>query len=129
MYTPPSFQVEDFDKLCDFIEENSFGILVSSSNDQIAATHLPLLFDRSAGSQGEIIGHMAIANSQWTQSADQEVVVIFHGPHTYISPAWYDAKNVVPTWNYTAVHVSGTLRVTQEPTDLLDIVKRYVKFY
>ena len=129
MYTPPSFQVDDFEKLCDFIEENSFGILVSSRDDQPSATHLPLLIDRKTGGQGEIVGHMAIANSQWKEFSDQEVLVIFRGPHTYISPTWYESKNVVPTWNYTAVHVRGTLRVTQDSDDLLDIVRRYVDFY
>lgn len=129
MYTPGSFRIDDFDKLCDFIAENSFGILVSSLNNQVSATHLPLLIDRESGACGKIIGHLAAANSHWSQGQDQEALVIFQGPHAYISPSWYESKNVVPTWNYTAVHVRGMLRVTRDRDDLLDIVARYVEFY
>jgi len=91
------------------------------------ATHLPLLLDRQAGPWGTLFGHVARDNPQW-QATDRNVLVVFSGPHAYISPTWYEAKNVVPTWNYVAVHVSGTLQIVDEGEATLHILRDLVSF-
>lgn len=129
MYTPSSFVENDLSILHSCIEQNSFATLITTEPSGPAASHLPLLLDRSAGPNGTLIGHMARANPQWKNLAGKEALAIFQGPHAYISPAWLQERNVVPTWNYVAVHVSGNVQIVEEPTALLDIVRRYVEFY
>lgn len=129
MYTPTSFVESDQTKLHDFIQHHSFATLVSQTDSEPFASHLPLLLDRDAGPHGTLIGHMARANSQWRQADGQRLLAIFHGPHAYISPTWYEAVNVVPTWNYVAVHAYGTFRLETDRCRMLDIVRKYVDFY
>lgn len=129
MYTPTSFIETDQDKLHGFIQQHSFATLVSQTAPEPLASHLPLLLDRDAGSHGTLIGHMARANPQWRQAEGQVVLVIFHGPHAYISPTWYEAVDVVPTWNYVAVHAYGKLRLEMDRCRTLEIVRQYVEFY
>jgi len=105
MYIQSNFVETDQHKLHDFIERQSFVTLVSNDGGEPVASHLPLLLDRDHGPHGRLIGHMARANPQWQSADNQSVLAIFHGPHAYISPTWYEAVNVVPTWNYVAVHV------------------------
>lgn len=123
MYIPPAFAEHDLMKLHDFIQQHSFGLLVSQVGEEPFATHLPLLLERFAGPQGELVGHVARANRQWESLDGQTVLAVFSGPHAYISPAWYEAENVVPTWNYTAVHVYGRVRLVEDPDSLFEIVQ------
>lgn len=129
MYTPFSFAENDLSKLHSCIEENSFATLVTTDSTGPVVSHLPLLLDRNDGSNGTLIGHMAKANSQWREITNGDALAIFHGPHAYVSPGWLDEQNVVPTWNYVAVHATGKVKIVQEQCELLDIVRRYVNFY
>ena len=129
MYIPASFSVTDRDQLFAFVQRYSFGLLVSQHNGEPFASHLPLLVDRAAGEHGTLVGHMARANPQWQQADGQEVLAVFSGPHAYISPTWYEAENVVPTWNYAAVHVYGTFRAVHDEAAMMRIVRDYVDFY
>ncbi len=129
MYTPSAFAVSNSDALHDFVEANSFATLVSADESNVEASHLPLLLDRNSGASGTLVGHMAKANPQWENLDGREVLAIFHGPHAYISAGWYGEQNVVPTWNYVAVHARGILRIDNDRERLLDIVNRYVGFY
>ncbi|WP_025028536.1 FMN-binding negative transcriptional regulator [Caldalkalibacillus mannanilyticus] len=126
MYIPTPFVVEDKDTLFDFIEEHSFGILISNSDQVPVATHLPLTLDRE---NGYLIGHFAKPNPQWTDILNQEVLIIFHGPHSYISSSWYESNQSVPTWNYTAVHAYGEIEYMEDKQELLrtlnDLVTKY----
>lgn len=128
MYIPNAFAETDRDKLLDFVQANSFGILFSQHEGEPFATHVPFLLERSAESPGWLWGHLAKANPQWHDLAG-EVLVVFPGSHTYISPAWYEDNNVVPTWNYLAVHAYGRLSLVTEPAQLLKIVEDAVNFY
>src|SRR5207244_13037853 len=99
----------------DFIGQYSFGLFVSLVEGRPLASHLPFLPDRKAGAHGTLIGHMARANGQWKEAGGQNVLAIFSGSHAYISPTWYEEKEVVPTWNYVAVHVYGRVQVIDHP--------------
>jgi len=95
MYTPKYYAVEDRSKLLRFMQNNSFGILFSHTGFEPMASHLPLMIDESGGEQGLILGHMAKANRQWRYADGQQVMVVFHGPHTYVSPTWYQEEETV----------------------------------
>jgi transcriptional regulator len=125
MYIPAAFAEADLTKLHDFIERHSFGLLVSQVEGLPFATHLPFLLERAAGPHGSLVCHVARANPQWRQAAGQTALAIFAGPHAYISPTWYEAEQVVPTWNYTAVHAYGRFQVIEDEGALLDIVRVY----
>ncbi len=129
MYTPSAFVVSDRVTLHDFIVAHSFATLVSSDSDVTDASHLPLLLNRDTGEHGQLTGHFAKANSHWKELDGSNVLAIFHGPHAYVSPTWYAEQNVVPTWNYVAVHARGTLKIEQDHDRLLDIVRQSVEVY
>lgn len=108
MYLPSAFAVNDLKVQHDFMEQYSFATLVTQHSGEMIASHIPFVLDRNAGTQGTLHGHLAIRNPQLAHLASgSEALVIFQGPHSYISPSWYAAPENVPTWNYTAVHVSG----------------------
>jgi len=129
MYVPAHFAESDPVKLHDFIEEHSFGLLVSRVDGLPFASHLPFLLDREAGAHGLLIGHMARANPQWRELAGPPALAVFGGPHAYISPRWYEADSVVPTWNYVAVHATGPVELVEDSGALLEIVQRSVALY
>lgn len=114
MYIPKHFKVTDFDEIQGFIQENSFGTLVTTKQGTPIATHLPLALHKQ-GDEFYINGHMAYGNPQWRTFGveNENVLVIFQGPHAYISSSWYKDENV-PTWNYQAVHVYGTASIMSE---------------
>ena len=125
MYCPQSFRVSDPAVLFAFMEQYSFATLVSTIEGTPFASHLPLTVDRDHAPQGAILGHMARANPHW-QAFDgpQEVLAIFHGPHSYISPTWHVTEPAVPTWNYAAVHVYGIPRIIEDQAWLSSLVDR-----
>ena len=129
MYVPPHFAETDRDTLHAFVERHSFGLLVSDVNGEPFTTHLPFLLDRAAGPHGTLVGHMARANPHWRELAGRTALAVFTGPHAYNSPSWYEAENVVPTWNYVAVHARGPAALVEDPGELLDIVRRSVAVY
>ncbi len=108
MYVPPVNRVDDRKRINEFIQAYGFAAVITHAEGAPLASHLPVLLDESAGTQGRLRSHMARANPQWRHFADQpEVLCIFHGPHAYISPSCYVVQHTVPTWNYTAIHVYG----------------------
>ena len=129
MYVPPHFAVTDLSALHEAIERYSFAILVSQAGRQPFASHLPLLLNREEGQQGTLLGHMARANPQWREAAGQEVLAIFSGPHCYVSPGWYEASGVVPTWNYVAVHAYGRLSLTEDANEVAALLERTIREY
>jgi transcriptional regulator len=121
MHVPKHFALNDERQLLAFAEAHSFATLVSQSDATgIVASHVPVLVDR-AESGWIIEGHVARANPQ---PLTGEALVIFSGPHAYISPSWYVEANQVPTWNYLAVHVTGSCERIDRPDELRTIVRR-----
>lgn len=130
MYTPSSFKETDPDILFELIERYNFGILFSQHGDQPEATHLPFMVDRSRGLQGTLIAHFARANKHWkTLDENREVLTVFQGPHTYISPSWYKNRKTVPTWNYATVHVYGKPKLIHETEAILEMVTRLTHYH
>jgi len=128
MYIPASFAETDSARLHEFMRKHSFATLVSRNEIGIVASHLPLLFQASAGRVGSLIGHTARANPQWREVRG-EVMALFTGPHAYISPSWYETEGTVPTWNYAAVHAYGTFHVVEDRESLLEILRGTVEYY
>ena len=128
MYTPKHFAETDVPTLHTFMQANSFALLVSSQDDVPTATHLPFMLDAERGEWGTLIAHFAKANPHWQMlTPETEVLVVFQGPHSYISSSWYTPPTVVPTWNYTAVHATGKPRLIHEPDQLKAIVTALVR--
>jgi transcriptional regulator len=117
VYSPRFNQVADRAILLEAMRENSFAILVGPSGDGelrvTTATHLPLVV-KDQGEHGVLEGHFAKANHHWQSLAGHETLVIFSGPHSYVSPTLYTEDLSVPTWNYIAVHAYGTMQLVEE---------------
>ncbi|PER26056.1 MULTISPECIES: FMN-binding negative transcriptional regulator [Bacillus cereus group] len=126
MYIPKYFAIQDEEVKYEIIEQNSFATLFSQHNGEPYATHLPLLLNRETLT---LHGHFARPNEQWKDSGNQQVLAIFQGPHSYISPSWYETNNAVPTWNYVAVHVYGELEIVEDEQELIDSLQDLVHTY
>jgi transcriptional regulator len=111
MYTPKFNQVADRDVLIEAMRAYSFAILFGPAGE-LKATHLPLLV-RDEGEHGTLLGHFARANPHWSELAGRETLVVFPGPHGYVSPVHYTEPLSVPTWNYVAIHAYGTLSLIE----------------
>ncbi len=108
MYTPTAFEENDLALLHTFLRQFSFATLVTVAEGVPIATHLPFLLETDGDGLGLLRAHMARANPQWQSFREgAEALVIFQGPHAYISPTWYASQPNVPTWNYAAVHAYG----------------------
>ncbi|MEK3711319.1 FMN-binding negative transcriptional regulator [Bacillus sp. FSL K6-1005] len=129
MYIPKYYKVTNVDDIWDFVQNNSFGTIVTTAQGKPIATHLPLQLMKE-GDTYYITGHIAYGNPQWrTFEACEDVLVMFQGPHAYISSSWYEKENV-PTWNYQAVHVYGTASILNEEElkhDLTMLLQTYEK--
>ncbi len=110
MYIPKHFEEKDEKKLLGFMQSNSFVTLVSNLNGVPFASHIPLVIE-SNGDDIKLVGHLAKGNQQCAALGQGETLAIFTGPHAYVSPALYEEKSSVPTWNYIAVHAYGVPKV------------------
>ena len=113
MYTPPYNRAEDSAEIVDMMRAHNFCLLVTGTGGELHGSHLPCLVD-VRGEAMVIELHMAKANPQWQQFFDEDVLVVFSGPHAYVSPRWYARAEAVPTWNYAAVHAYGRVRVIDD---------------
>jgi transcriptional regulator len=128
MYIPKHFSEGDPRQLFTLMQQYNFATLVTSAEGQLVASHLPFLVDADYAPHGRLIAHMARANDQWKAFlSGQEVLVIFQGPHAYITPSWYDpAPANVPTWNYAVVHAYGIPRLIENHAELVQILTALV---
>jgi transcriptional regulator len=129
VYIPEFNRQEDRAAILAFMRANPFAILVSNADGLPFATHLPLLIDE-AGEDIVVQGHMAKANVHWKSMKEgEESLVIFHGPHAYISPSLYEIRESVPTWNYAAVHVYGESTLFSDEAGLLATLHRMINTF
>ncbi len=114
MYIPQHYKNEDLSEVREFIASHPFGIVVNELDGKPWATHTPLELTSADNGKDILVGHIAKANPQWKGFQNNpRVLCIFNGPHSYVSSSWYREEEV-PTWNYIAVHVYGTLQIMRE---------------
>jgi transcriptional regulator len=123
MYVPALYKEDRVAVIHDAIRKYGFGTLVTASEQELEASHLPMLIDPEPAPFGTVLGHVARANPQWRRvKPGIEALAIFLGPNTYITPSWYPTKRqtgkVVPTWNYLAIHAYGTLSFFDDRDEL-----------
>jgi transcriptional regulator len=117
MYLRPAFTETDTGKIAALIEANPFGLLVTHGAGGMHASHVPFLVER-AGDSLILAAHLGAPNAQCADLDGGQALAIFSGPHAYISPGWYKTQPAVPTWDYVAVHVHGTLQAVNELEDV-----------
>ena len=129
MYVPDSFNVADRDEIEAFLQRYDFATLVSAAGGSLTATHLPVVVRREPS--GLIVaGHVARANPHWkTLDGETEALLIFQGPHAYVSPTWYANGPAVPTWNYTVVHAYGRVQAVEDAEVWEDILEALLRRY
>lgn len=129
MYTPKFNQLTDRAILLETMRAYSFAILTGPAGSEVGAapvaTHLPLVV-KDEGDHGLLEGHFAKANPHWKALAGQQMLVIFSGPHSYVSPILYAEPLSVPTWNYIAVHAYGTLSLIEDDAGKDALLKRLI---
>lgn len=128
MYIPDLYKNEDKESIQKFLKENAFGILINQTNGKLWATHIPLELEINKEGEEVLHGHISKENPQWTAfESNDQILAVFTGPHSYISPSWYDHENV-PTWNYMAVHVYGKIKII-EGNAVIDSLTKLVDKY
>lgn len=130
MYVPKYYKVSDLEEIKEFIQHNSFATIVSIRIGKPIAAHIPVLLKKIEDDY-YLTGHLAYGNPLWkTFEEVQDILVIFNGPHAYISSSWYEHENV-PTWNYQAVHVYGKASLIEGmdlEQDLTSLLEKYESF-
>lgn len=118
IYSPNHYKENRNELIFQIIRNYSFATLITQSSDGPFVSHLPLLLE-FMGDKPFLLGHCAKANPHWKQFEDGEkITILFHGPHSYISPAWYQPKSDnVPTWNYATVHIQGRAAIISAPEE------------
>ncbi|NMO23281.1 FMN-binding negative transcriptional regulator [Pyxidicoccus fallax] len=132
MYIPRHFEEQDPERLLALMRQHSFATLLTVGEDGAPfATHLPFLVERDASGTVRLSGHMARPNPQWRAFAEaRDVLVLFQGPHGYVSPTWYaTTAPQVPTWNYATVHAYGRPHVVDSPDAVLRILRDSAALY
>ena len=124
MFQPPVFREDRPEVMRELMLAHPFATFVSAATGVLTADHVPLVWHENKGEHGALRGHIARSNPLFRQTkGPMEVLTIFQGPQSYVTPSWYASKQehgkVVPTWNYVVVHVRGTLQFTQETSWLL----------
>jgi transcriptional regulator len=114
MYKLPYFTEENQEAVFDFMQKNSFAIITGINEKIPVATHVPLNIKKD-GDKIIFTGHM-MKNTDHHKafSQNENVLVIFTGPHCYVSAGWYVKKEVASTWNYIDVHAHGKIKFTNE---------------
>lgn len=130
MYIPKYSNIQDATLIKSFIDEFSFGMLVNGSSEGLNGNHYPFLVDQD--DEGLVLWtHLAVGNPQWKSisSSSHPVLVIFTGPHSYISPVYYKSKLQVPTWSYTAVHATCSCEAIRDLKTAKELMHRLVNHY
>ncbi len=127
MYIPAYHAEHDLNTLQSLIDAHSLGAWVTLGSGGLIANHIPFILDRSRGEFGTLRAHVSRANTVWQElSGEQDSLVMFQGPHAYITPSWYPTRlsqgKVVPTWDYVVVHAHGKARVIEDPQWMLQLL-------
>lgn len=129
MYIPPYFDEPDGERVARLINQYGFATLITRAKEEMYVTHAPLMLDRTRGPYGTLVGHIARANPHAGALIEgSAATALFHGPHGYVSPTWYEAPGV-PTWNYAAIHVHGAVRLIGDADMKWNIVTQLTAQY
>jgi transcriptional regulator len=131
MYVPDPFALHDQAAIAGLLQRHSFALLVTAADGAPQASHLPFLYDPGRGPKGTLVAHLARANPQRRElerlaAEGGQALVVFQGPHAYVSPRWYGTSQAVPTWNYLAVHAYGRPEIVAEPERVRAIIERLI---
>jgi transcriptional regulator len=133
MYNLPHFEIDAVPEMQAVIHACGLAHFVTSAQDGLSASPLPLFLDVSEGEYGTLYGHLARANSQWKSVPQHDALAIFLTTDAYITPSWYAVKaetgKVVPTWNYEIVHAYGAPEFFEDPQRLLEVVTRLIDLH
>lgn len=122
-YIPPHFDAKHRAAVVRLMHDHSFATLITPVLPEPFITHLPLLHVTDCEPHGTLLGHFARANPHVARAPAAESLALFHGPHAYVSPAWYaEPSQAVPTWNYAVVHAHGTIQLAEDPAATRAIV-------
>lgn len=129
MYIPTYHALTDIETMQSHITQHPLGSWVCTNDSQLIANHIPFVLDRQHGKHGRLLGHVSRANPVLRDLTEGALsVVMFMGPHAYITPSWYPGKQahgkVVPTWNYVTVHAHGIAHAIEDPAWILDLLNR-----
>jgi transcriptional regulator len=120
MHIPAPFAWNDPAGLVAFCRAHPFATVVHAGADGCEAQHIPLLVDIEDGAV-VLHGHVARGNPLAAATA---ATAVFHGPHAFVSAAWYAEPDTVPTWNYLAVHAAGPLALVTDPAAVAVLMDR-----
>lgn len=130
MYIKPAYEERELAVLHRHMTDWSFATLISHSDAGLQVTHLPFLLDPAKGALGTLTTHIARANPHGANLHDGgRALVVFNGPHAFVSPSWYRDQMTFPTWNYAAIHASVTLSRIDDPERIRAILHRTVAQY
>jgi transcriptional regulator len=131
VYVPKHFEVTDTAWCHALMRAQSFALMITADDTGAPfATHLPILVDERRGPLGTLRGHVARANPYWRHLAvGRPTLVVFSGAHAYVSPSWYATHPAVPTWNYVAVHASGTGALVEDAEQVRALLADLVHVY
>jgi transcriptional regulator len=118
IYRPAAFAEDDRTALEAFICAYPFATVITTAGDEPWVSHVPLRLEGD-----KLLGHLARGNGHAKVIEQAPALAIFHGPHAYVSPRWYDSAPAVPTWNYAVVHASGPARLL-EADELSGLMER-----
>lgn len=120
----PSFTLADVTEIRRVVDENPWATIVSTGADGLVASHYVVLLD-AARDDLTVVGHVGRPDDLIHGLGENEMVVVIQGPHGYVSPGWYGDVQAVPTWNYTAVHLSGVPEILSDEENL-EVLDRLV---
>jgi transcriptional regulator len=128
LYTPDHFAVDDRAAIARLVHDYPFAMVVTPGSPEPFVSHLPLLLMPEGEPHGTLIGHFARANPHWRHVQDVGSLVVFHGPHAYVSPSWYgQPERMVPTWNYATVHAHGTLEIITDAVETRGVLAALIQ--
>ncbi|PRB65135.1 FMN-binding negative transcriptional regulator [Microbacterium sp. MYb45] len=123
----PSFTLADVAEIRRVIEMSPWATIMSAGDDGLVASHYAVLLDETRDDL-TIVGHVGRPDDLIHGIGERELLVVFQGPHGYVSPGWYDDVQAVPTWNYTAVHLAGVPEILSDEKNLVVLDQLVARF-
>jgi len=112
----PTFVLSDVDEVKRLIRENPWATIVSHTAAGLVASHYPVVLEQDDDDPDAIVvvSHVGRPDERSHELGEHEVMVIVQGPHGYVSPGWYPAEQIIPTWNHVTAHLWGTPEILSD---------------